>query len=97
MCLSIYSSRVRNCLSQREEGRVQQAYLGNPSPQIASDEELVALQLSLDDDEGEIGLGVHVASQILDLLNLSLDPVIDALKEAILRPTRRLPESDQRR
>jgi hypothetical protein len=38
--------------------------------QEAADEELEALELRLDDDELEVGGGVHVARLVLDELNL---------------------------
>lgn len=54
-------------------------YLGNPGSEITPDKELVPLQLGLDDDEGKVGLGIHVASHLLNLLNLGLDPRVNAI------------------
>ena len=70
----------------RQRNGSKAAYLGNPGSQVASDEKLVALKLSLDDDEGKVGLRIHVASQVLDFFNLSLESLIDALEEAIFGP-----------
>lgn len=54
--------------------------------EVASDQELVPLELGLDDDEGEVGLGVHVARHVLDLFDLGLYPPVDALEESSRRP-----------
>lgn len=55
--------------------------------QVAPDEELEALELCLDDDEGEVGLWVHVSGHVLDLFDLALYAVVDALEEAVARPS----------
>ena len=60
---------------------------GDAGAEEAADEEFEALKLSLDDDEGEVGFGVHVASHGLDSLYLGLDSIVDPLKESILWPS----------
>ena len=66
--------------------RVRASCLGDARAEIAAHEVLEALELGLDDDEGEVRLGVHVARHVLDLVDLALDAVVDALKEAMGRP-----------
>ena len=76
----------REASSQGRGGQVMKGVpvdLGNPGSQVAPHDELVALKLGLDDNQGKIGLGVHVARHLLDLLNLLLDTLIYALEEAL--------------
>jgi len=40
----------------------------------------------LDDNESKVGLGIHVPRHLLNLLDLLLDAVIDAIKETVGRP-----------
>ena len=70
----------------REVMECMAVYLGQTSAQVAAHQILEALELSLDDDEGEVGLGIHVARHLLDTLDLALDIIIDALKQAIRGP-----------
>jgi hypothetical protein len=37
----------------------------------------------LQDDEGKVGLGIHVAGHVLNFFDLSLDAVVDPFEEAI--------------
>lgn len=64
-------------------------YLGNPRAQVASHEIFESFELCLYDDEGKIGLWVHVARHLLDPLDLLLDAVVDALEETIGGPAAR--------
>ena len=61
-------------------------YLRNPTPQKASNQVLVPLQLRLDDNERKVGFGVHVARHFFHFFNLPLDLVVDALEEAVGGP-----------
>jgi hypothetical protein len=38
------------------------------------------------DDQGKVGLGIHVARHLLDLFDLALDSIIDALEKPVGRP-----------
>jgi len=58
-------------------------YLGHAHSQVASHQKLVSLQLRLYDNEGEVGLGVHIARQVLNFVDLSLDAVIDSFEESV--------------
>ena len=49
-----------------------QGYLGETGTEEAADEILVSLDLVLDNNGEEVGLGVHVACHVLDLLYLQL-------------------------
>ena len=60
--------------------------LGDARAQVAAHQVAVALELGLDHDQGEVGLGVRVARHLLDLFDLVLDVVVDALEEAIGGP-----------
>lgn len=62
-------------------------YLCNTGPEIAPHEKLVSFQLRLDDDEGKVGLGVHVARHLFHLFNLRLDASVYALKQAVRGPS----------
>lgn len=46
-------------------------YLFYPCPQEAADQELEALEFGLDNDELEVGLGIHVARLVFNQLNLA--------------------------
>lgn len=58
-------------------------YLSHSCTEIASNQKLVSLQFSLDDYESKIGLGIHVSSHILDMLDLLFYAIVDALEKAI--------------
>lgn len=62
-------------------------YLCDTSTKEASDEELEALKLGLNDNESEVGLGVHVTRHVFDLFDLVLNAIIDALKQTTCRPS----------
>lgn len=51
--------------------------------QVAAHEVFVAFELGLDDNEGKIGLGVHVARELFDFFDLLLDGRVDALEEPV--------------
>ena len=70
-----------------DTGRFSCSNLGNPRAQIASHQILVSLQLSLNYDQGKVCLGIHVARHLLDFLDLGLDPLVDALEQAVRRPS----------
>lgn len=61
-------------------------YLCYSSSKITADEVFVPLQLRLNNNEGEVGLRVHIARHLLDFLDLFFYAVVYALKEAISRP-----------
>ena len=63
--------------------------LGYSGPQVATHEELIPFQLRLEDDQREVGLGVHVARHLLDFLDLLLDMVVDAVEEPVGWPADR--------
>lgn len=65
------------------------AHLCYPGAQKTPHNVLVPLQFGLYDDEGEIGLWVHVASHLLDLLNLRLDALVHALEKTVGGPSKR--------
>jgi hypothetical protein len=66
-------------------------YLCYPCSKKATYNVLVPLELRLHYNEGKVGLGVHVAGHFLDLLDLRLYPIVDALKQAIFRPPEKPP------
>jgi len=63
--------------------------LGYARAQVTSDEIFVPLQLRLDHDEGEVGLGIHVPRHLFDLFDLLLYALRDALEDAVGRPAAR--------
>lgn len=61
-------------------------HLGYSGSQITSHDVFVPLQFGLNDDQGEVGLGVHIASHVLDLFDLGFDALVDVLEEPVGRP-----------
>lgn len=62
------------------------SYLCNPCPQKRPNQILEPFQLGLDDNQGEIGLGIHVARHLLHSFYLLLDLVVDALEQPVGGP-----------
>lgn len=83
MCLSICSHARLDVAARLPEGDRGGSHLCYPGTQVATHKVLVALQFGLNNDQGEIGLRVHVAGHLLNLLDLCLDALVNALKEAI--------------
>jgi len=59
----------------------------NSGAEVGTDEEFPALDFGLDDYEAEVGFWVHVASHLLDELDLLLYAVCGPFDEAISGPT----------
>lgn len=68
---------------QHKESRTKRwlQYLSYPLSNIASEDPSVTLQLVLDNDEGKIGLWVHVTRHLLNFLNLLLDLFMDTVDQ----------------
>ena len=64
--------------------------LGYSGSEVGADEEFPALDFGLDDDEAEVGLGVHVAGHLFDFGDLVLDEGGDAVYEAVFGPSEEL-------
>lgn len=54
--------------------------------QQGADEKFPALDFGLDDDEAEVGFGVHVARHLLDEFDLPFDPIRGAIDETVSGP-----------
>lgn len=95
LCLGL--GRGTGRLSMMAARARSQAHLCYSCAQVTADDVLVALQFGLDDNQGEVGLGVHVAGHVLDLLDLGLDTLVDALEDAIRGPPTRSKVSERAR